>query len=416
MTALFSTLALVCVATQPEAVAHFCQFQNSLDKHTQIEIIALDQAASAAEQRKANFYDALDGKGLSRVSDAERLLALERTLEMVKLASHVIVDIGDPFTIKLFDQLQSKFPHIQRWVYYDKPESYVPGGYSKSANKLISLAHGILFANANLPNQTLWADPNSPIDTSHCEQAGIGYCPLDLAINLRSIKGPKARANLLSSLNLPEQHQKIMLYIGHSSDEYFQKAFPAFLNMLDELTMTQDISNWCIVLHQHPNAKEFQDELILLREWKKKSPWNRPQIYINPVSFTEALAGANLALYYQAASVNQLVMAGMPTLQVTHKTYPDLAIRSGLVPSVTRARTLYEQANTHLTTPPRYLPTDVYNKLGIREDWEDVLMHALNITPQVAYHLPTQRKGPLSTRGSFSVFLTSTNQIALLSR
>ena len=84
---------------------------------------------------------------------SEEQMAINLAKQCAK-AAVVITDVGHVFDINLQRVLASQAPKTLRLAYYDNPESYVPGGDSSVAAKVMLLAHGV----ANLAKTTIYKD------------------------------------------------------------------------------------------------------------------------------------------------------------------------------------------------------------------------------------------------------------------
>jgi hypothetical protein len=381
-----SSLAAILIATHPNSAAHFSEFQKQLPS-AHLELIAFDVAAKVAQQHGASYFDPLQGAKLSDLSDDERSNLIAVTLNkidsLVKESgmgpnAKIIVDIDDLIIRELLTQMRQKRPHLQRYIYYDSPESYVPGGYSSTANKIIPLAQSILFANANLARYPLYFKPNIPIQTQTLNGYPIGYHPLQHAEKLKQLRTPQARYNLLNALGLPSSSsQKILVYAGESSDLYYYSAFPAFITMLNELSKSKDLSSWTVILQQDPKAAYQNIDANQLLEWKKRAGFKSPQVFISPVSFDQAFAAADVALCHEMPQDLQLLLAAIPTIQVAYDSGDTLATRLQLVSNVNDAKALFSAVEDFSIQPSRYSLEDLHSKLGIEKNWQELFVEAL---------------------------------------
>ncbi|NGX48196.1 MAG: hypothetical protein K1000chlam3_01586, partial [Chlamydiae bacterium] len=224
--------------------------------------------------------------------------------------SAIIVDIAPQSeeVLELFQTLGKK-----TYVYYDNPEEFVPGGYSETANKLRAIANKTLFANANLATEET--------------DIGIGYSPVvNDVLEIQKMRETSDRAAFLKKHEIEDTGQKIIVYFGGANDTYYTQAFPHFLDLLKEW----DFSNTVFIHQQHPRAfKEGNRDGKLLKE-------KMPQIVLSKVNNKEALAIADVALYYQTSMSPLFYLSGVPTFQVGHESYLDVLIRTGLCRSITK--------------------------------------------------------------------------------
>lgn len=252
--------------------------------------------------------------------------------------SVVLTDVGSPTDIAL----QKAFAG-RAMAYYDNPEPFVPGGYSDVANEVMQLAEKVLFANANLATSPLM---DIPLE----KRVGIGYYPIAQAeklANRRAAEGKSMRKRWFEQQGIEDRGQKLLVYFGGNNEVYFTKAFPAFLEFLE-----QDLPGYIFILQQHPAAKgkqQYSTKLI-------PSDWTTDDIQVI----------ADGALYYQTSMGPQLALAGIPIVQVGHQTYEDVMVRSGICPSVTKGEDFVEILQ-NLKSPED--KESIYQSIGIREDW-----------------------------------------------
>ena len=258
--------------------------------------------------------------------------------------SAVIVDIAPQSekVLELFQTLGKK-----TYVYYDNPEEFVPGGYSETANKIRALADKTLFANANLATEE--------------RDIGIGYSPvLNDVLEIRKMRETSDRAAFLNAHGIKDTGQKIIVYFGGANETYYDQAFPHFLDLLKEW----DFSNTVLIHQQHPRAlKEGNRDGNLL-----------PQIVLSKVNNKEALAIANVALYYQTSMSPLFYFSGVPTFQVGHESYPDVLIRTGLCQSITKHSEI-----SQILSPPQTTIDEqkISAEIGYKENWRDILLEEI---------------------------------------
>lgn len=267
---------------------------------------------------------------------------------------------------------------MPRLAYYDNPEPYVPGGYSAVAAEVMQAAQGILFANSNLTQAPIFQAPNTVIDFGSREKVGIGYYPINQAEEIakrRTEEKPMLRQALLQKNDIEDTGQKVLVYFGGNNEEYFSKALPAFLSLLEQGMEQSDFTNLVIVLQQHPGAKAKNTDRNLFEDWasKYRQTPQAPRIIISDSNSDDAQTVADGALYYQTSMGPQFVLAGIPTIQVGHETYEDILVRNRLSPSVTSVDHLIEVI-ADLNQQKKEVQRDVILEgLGIKQDWLQTL-------------------------------------------
>ncbi len=369
-----SVSAAVCfIACHGGPADHFATFAKNLehDGH-HVEILASGPALNKFLEKSVyvNHQFSID-----KLSEDEKDLLAVQIAKTCSTASVVITDVGDPFAYRVQQALAKYAVEVLRLAYYDNPEPYVPGGYSTQAAKVILAAQGILFGNANLAKAPLYQEPNTEVDFGDRKRIGLGYYPVnqgaDLAVRREKEHAPM-RAKLFCKHNIEDNGQKVLLYLGGNNEEYFNEAFPAFLSILDKTTHQSDLSNLVIVMQQHPGAKSAnRDANLLAAKIKDFSHTSKaPKIIMSDVRSDEALVCVDAALYYQTSMGPQIALAGIPTVQIGHKTYADILVRNHITPSVTNAPELIHVINAlkhdKKTKPQQEV---IHAALGIKSDW-----------------------------------------------
>ncbi len=357
-----SDLAAVCfIACHGGPADHFSTFAESLPR---VEVHASGPALKKFQERGIEVKHSFS---IENISSQEEDALAEQIAKACAAASVVITDVGHHFDIKIQKALAQYAVQTIRLAYYDNPEPYVPGGYSAVAAEVMMASQGVLFANSNLAKTTVLKDSSTPLDFGDLKKVGIGYYPVHQAEKMakrRASEHAKMREQLFLKHGVIDQGQKVLVYFGGNNDEYFTKAFPTFLSFL-----TPDLSEFVILVQQHPGAKAKNIEGKLLAKVELKAP----KIILSDLSSDEAQIVADAALYYQTSMGPQFVLAGIPTLQVGHETYHDILVRNHLSPSVTSAEELKPTVIRTLeqfSTPQQKV---ILEGLGIRSDWLETL-------------------------------------------
>ena len=150
--------------------------------------------------------------------------------------------------------------------------------------------------------------------------------------------------------------QKILVYFGGNNDVYFEKAFPAFLRLVEESNL--DPSQYLVLFQQHPGA----------RAKNRDGKLAEGQLILSELPSEEAQILADAALYYQTSMGPQFALAHIPPIQVGHETFPDLLVRSGLAPSATTPDELL-RALGRLTVKTELQEEKLLEALGISKNW-----------------------------------------------
>jgi hypothetical protein len=294
----------------------------------------------------------------------------------------VITDVGHPFDLAVHKALASRAPQVCRLAYYDNPEPYVPGGYSAVAAEVMQAAQGILFANANLVETSLFQAPGKRVDLGTRTKVGIGYYPIKQAENIanrRKAEHFSARRELLHKRGLTDRGQRVLGYFGGNNEEYRSKALPSFLALLEKGMMQADLTNLVIVFQQHPGAKATNLDRNLVEEWisKQKQMLQAPKIILSNFESDYVQIAADGAFYYQSSMAPQFVLAGIPTIQIGHETYEDILVRNQLIQSITSVAQLISFI-VDLSHEKKEIPREVIlEKLGVKTDWLEILEKAI---------------------------------------
>lgn len=367
-------LAMICmIACHGGPADHFATFAEelSLQGH-HVQIFATGPALQKFQERGLESVSAFVLEG---VGAAEEDLLADRLAEACSGATHVFTDVGHPFDVKLQNSLSTLATNVTRLAYYDNPEAYVPGGYSATAAKVMKSAQGILFANANLADSAIYNEPGKEVEFGDRKRIGIGYYPLSLARKVavrRNHERESIRAEFLSRHGIVDVGQKILVYFGGNNQEYFAKAFPAFLSILDRASHITDLEKFVIVVQQHPGAKSRNIDGQYLSKWLSETQ-RPPEIFISDYSSDDIQVLADAAFYYQTSMGPQFILSGIPTVQVGHETYEDILVRSHLALSVTD-EIQFVCAIKKLASVQSDL---ILNGLGLRQDWSEILKGSL---------------------------------------
>ncbi len=383
------TTAAVClIACHGGPADHFATFaENLIRDGYQVEIYASGPALKKFQERNMSVAMSFNADNLTNAQETE--LAAQIAQRCTKAAA-VLTDVGHHFDIALQHALAEIAPEVLSAAFYDNPEPYVPGGYSSIAAQVMLLAKRVLFANANLAREALFQEPNKEIILPFKERFGIGYYPVAQADRIaarRAADHDRMRKELFSKHGIEERGQKALVYFGGNNEEYFTKAFPAFLTFLSEGMKLADLSKFVIVLQQHPGAKGKNIDRMQLEAWIKEcgDAKGAPTIVISDQSSDEMQVVADGALFYQTSMGPLFALAGIPTLQVGHETFKDVLVRGGLCQSVTNASDFVKAASALKSVPvTEEQRRIIFKSLGIKEDWFRLFKLALQLSVKEA--------------------------------
>jgi hypothetical protein len=367
--------ATVClIACHGGPADHFATYAETLIKQGyDVQIHATGPALKKFQDRNIEVKSAFSLDQLSPDEEDSLAQAIAKTCST---ASIVITDVGHAFDVKIQQALSIYAAEIPRFAYYDNPEPFVPGGYSSTAAVVMHYAQGVLFANATLAKALIYGEVGKEVDFADKLRFGIGYYPVSQAekiAGLRKSDHDTARSTFLMNNGIEDTGQKVLVYFGGNNEEYFSKAFPAFLSYLGQT----DLKDAIIVLQQHPGAKVSNGDVQQVETWLLEYSQNK--IIVSDFSSDAAQILADAALYHQTSMGPQFVLAGIPTVQIGyeidelgHEIYEDILVRNQLAPTVTNSER-FAAVIGNLEKLSEMPKQDLLNGLGIKEDWQDVL-------------------------------------------
>lgn len=386
-----SAAAVCFIACHGGPADHFSTFAEDLaSKGYKVQIYATGPALKKFQDR----IEIVTPFSLENISEEE---AATKLAQECSGADVIITDVGHVFDVPLQQALKSQASKSLRLAYYDNPEGYVPGGYSAVAAKVMLAAQGVLFANANLVKTPLYQAPSQEVCLPPEKRIGLGYYPISQAEKIakrRIADQSQIRAQLFSKYSLTDRGQKVLVYAGGNNDEYFSKALPAFLKFLSEASLQGDLSNFVVLLQQHPGAKEKNFDAKLVRQWLEQHSGAAriPQFFISAFNSDDAQVVADGMLYYQTSMGPQFVLAGIPTIQAGHNTYEDILVKNGLCSTATDVGSLMRaldrlQADAFVESGNEA----IMQGLGISSDWANRLECAIKS------FVPTEEAAPEET-------------------
>jgi hypothetical protein len=377
--------ALVCfIVCHGGPADHFATFAQCLPKEIGIvDVYASVPTVGRFQERGIRIQQSFSVDNLS--PENEEALA-EQIAKACSVYSVVITDVGHPFDSTMQKALAHHAPHVRRLAYYDNPEPYVPGGYSMVASQVMRAAQGVLFANSHLAKDKVFQSPGEEIDFGNLKRFGVGYYPLIQAEKIaqrRVAERAHLRSQFFLKNGLIENGQKLFVYFGGNNDEYFGKAFPAFLSLLGEGLQQLSLSDVVFVIQQHPGARKKNLDANMVCEWLStygKSE-GAPKIIISDVGSDDAQVLADGAWYYQTSMGPQFVLAGIPTVQIGHETFQDILVRNNLSPSVTNIGQFVDVLQRMVCQKKERSRDVILESLGIQANWLEILKGAIKERP-----------------------------------
>lgn len=355
---------------------HFAVFIPELQKMgAQVHVHATPNVAG----RFNDLAVQVDTFNLSEVDIAKKLAE-----KCSKVSTVLLTDIGNTFSISLQETFKESYPQIKRLVYYDNPESYVPGGYSDIANKTMQLADRVLFSNVNLARSSIYKNKQEESHVPFEKRYGIGYYPMariqEIQANrLEERKTVSLRSKFFEEYQIQGKDRKIFVYFGGNNDEYYKYAFPAFKEFLVDSIKQTDLSHLVFVIHQHPAAKNGNRDWNLIKDWVEEIKENpkAPTLLLSYWDSNQMQTIADCALYYQTSMAAQFALAGIPTVQIGHDTYDDILIKNGAIPSISSTDAFIENIVKSKYETKQSNPGSLIKYLGVRHDYGIALLEAI---------------------------------------
>lgn len=367
------TAMTICfIACHGGAANHFAEYANNLQsKGYKVEVYATGPAIDKFKGHEAFQFELNDRSQYKTVAD--RLAT-----KCNDTASVVITDLGHEFNIDLQKSIAELAPQVKRIAYYDNPEAFVPGGYSDIAAKVMKEAQVVLFANSNLANEPLYSRADSEIHLEKQDKIGLGYYPIEEAVkieNERSSSGVEKRKEFLTLNQIEDSGQQLLVYTGGNNKDYFENAFPAFLDFVTHLMQKEDLSDKIIVLQQHPGAKTENLDGKLLEAWKSTLGRHKhaPELIISKLNTNQALVIADAVIYHQTSMGPQFVLAGIPVIQVAREPYEDILVKNELC-FIANSGDDFSFALNTIKSGQFEIPSEkIQIGLGLNEDWSTIL-------------------------------------------
>ena len=401
----------VCLAAvNPNPGSHFAAFAEVFRKNGRDYFVI----AGGSAQQKFEQKEIKVNQVVTSLADPS---LLETVGKLHQKAKYVLVDGGDANSARLLQQFTTAAPEVKRYVYYDNPESFVSESYSKSVQTALTLAQGIVFANANLVNEPVWFNYQTQTQMSFegKEKIGVGLYFVEEAEALKKKREDlsnrvQLRESFFKNHELRDTGQKLIVYSGGNHPEYFEKAFPYFLLLLKNGYHKDQVlfENTLFIFQQHPMAKkENKKDGVLLTNWEREMGPCVPKVVLSSLTTDQALEFADAVCYFQSSMSPKFVLAGIPTFQVNYdsvlmnflekitwniflpdsrsgsvmekeraKFYQDVVTRNGFVNAVIYKQEFVKAVTLATSNEPKLLldTAMIKNKIGIREEWQENLL------------------------------------------
>ncbi len=324
---------------------HFVCFEKILQGHSIPTFTIFGDVAKRALKGKAPFYD------LDLLDQTDMELFAEEIAIICECAQTICVAIGHASSGYILKAIQEMYAGSKRViVYYDNPETAVPGGYSEVAESAILLGKPkeILFANKNLACESIGICRG----LEGVKRIGLGFYSLE-------------QVEMLKMMRKDREKSRVFIYLGGSetNTEYMDKAFPAFVKMIQKMSFEEEEATLYFRGHPRSSGRDFAQLEAIFKKGLT--------VLLSPNDLLESLALADYALYYQTSLSPLLVLAGVNPIQVGHEVYHETLVDKGII-SVANT---FEELEKIVSTP-FFLPSEevVYDAIGYDPKWKETLL------------------------------------------
>lgn len=338
----YSILFLCLVVTHFLEAKHcvFIAFHPGAKQHLQAM-----QSACQEEGWECTFID--QKEGLEAADIATRCIG----------ANSVVAEVGDPFCKDILSELAEVDPSVKRIIYYDNPEEYVPGGYSKTYDAIANQkVDAIFFANEHLAK----LEKRAP-------SYGVGYYLLEKVEDINKLQERKSelKQQFFEAHALQGDYENILLYIGGANKVYYDSAFPHFLSILLSLGKDIKMQKTLVILQQHPRSGV---EKLVYDDCEKVFKEKGIHLCLSTSPILEVAAFATTTLYYQTSLAPCLALAGIPLIQIGHESYEDCLVKSKMVPFIHTKEQLLSVLSQDQKN--NYDPALILKNVGYNANWK----------------------------------------------
>lgn len=361
---------------------HIAEFSKVLSQEKiSHHIISLEAGTLTCQKENVPCYTSYDawipkGKSLKNmeICDQEKLIA--DIAQASSRSKMIVCTAGHLFTSSVVSYFKKHYPHLPLFIYYDNPEAYVPGEYSEGILQSMEAgADGIIFANASLEEESIYSSLNVPIDLKNTKKIGLGYFPLSEWHQLSDLREERKslKKDFLAKHQIMDESAKLFFYLGGANSEYYNHAFPHFIQLLKESDLFSD--NIIIALQQHPSSKrEGNIDHDLFFNFKKSLKNQNITLLLSDISFDEACAMSDALLYYQTSANIKIALSGIPLAQVAHIPYPDILVRKKIIPVIQNTKDLQKFFLNFVDINKKGKEGELIKAIGYKETWPQRLI------------------------------------------
>lgn len=348
----------------------------------EVRLYATGSISGELQKRQVKVIEFNPGNlNLQQMGEEQGQLA-QQIAKTCSIADVIITDVGHPFTVQIHLAL-NEYQKLHL-AYYDNPDNWVGGGYSKVAAQVIRAAKGVIFANSHLIQEGIEEEPGKPIDLENKLCWGTGYYPLDKAkeiqqARLDSERRQEIRRKFFDAYagQLTDKGQKILVYMGGNNDIYFDQALPALGSILNQAAQQKEFSDYIVVVQQHGGAKARNEEVKHLPIESQNPSFT---CVLSKLTTDEVQILADEVLYYQTSLIYQTRLAGIPVMQIGHDTFNDRLIKKSLCKSVTTAKSFLKELSPLLNSSfDEETSHQVQEAVGYDKNWKKRLKDIFGI-------------------------------------
>jgi len=280
----------------------------------------------------------------------------EQIAKTCECANIIFISIGHASSGYIVKAIHNSYKDTKRIIlYYDNPEAFVPGGYSEVAYAAIEFGKPkeIKIANKNLASLDIGIFKG----LERVKKIGLGFYPMKQVEDLKKARSRKEM-----------RRERVFLYLGGSetNTEYMEKAFPAFLQMLKQMSFEKEPTTLYFRAHPRSSGIDFRAVEAL----------SKPGLTVlkAPQDLLESLSLADYALYYQTSLSPLIVLGGIQAIQVGHEVYHEILVDKGIIPFATTVEELDVVLKRSFSC---YSEDAVYDAVGFDPKWEENLLDLL---------------------------------------
>ena len=338
------------VAMHSLPAEHFLIFQSLLAKNSiPTRMIVGGVAKKALGSRLPDVdMDVWEGKEIKEFSN--------EVAKSCEFANIIFVGIGHQFAGHFLEAITELYGSLKRVIlYYENPEVYVPGGYSDLAQSAVTLGRPeeVLFANKNLAKKGVSVCKG----LERVRKIGLGYYPMHDVEVLKKLRAEKK-----------VEASRVFVYLGgaEANTDYFDKALPAFIEMLSKISFLE--SPTTLIFRKHPRSSGA--------DWSIVKAFEMPglTVVLDIDSLLNTLARADYTFYYQTSLSPLLILGGVNPIQVGHEVYREVLVDKGLIPVATSTEGLGSLLGNSMGIVDDEV---VFNAIGFDPLWENNLLGLL---------------------------------------